>query len=212
MPDQVGTGALFHVDLLDWRRRVTEIYAVVRAADDPEQAWLAWRTERDSLVRTHSQTPLDEEVRQRFAGLDYFDYDPTMRVEIGLEPIADGRSEKLYAGHDGTVTLDPFARTVGLGGRFGTELTLYWMRAYGGGVFLPFLDGTSGGMTYAGGRYLFDTIKGADPGLNANGPTVLDFNFAYNPSCAYSDRWVCPLAPIGNRLPDPVWAGEKTPA
>ena len=67
----------------------------------------------------------------------------------------------------------------------------------------------AGAAPYAGGRYLLDTIKGADLG-QTKGRVVLDFNFAYNPSCSYSDRWVCPLAPAANRLPTPVAAGERT--
>ena len=83
------------------------------------------------------------------------------------------------------------------------------MEGYGGGLFLPFLDETNTNETYGGGRYLYDTIKGAD--LGTNGSTlVLDFNFAYNPSCAYDDRWTCPLAPRENRLSFPVQAGEKS--
>ena len=89
------------------------------------------------------------------------------------------------------------------------QLSLFWMEGYGGGLFLPFLDETNTNETYGGGRYLYDTIKGAD--LGTNGSTlVLDFNFAYNPSCAYDDRWTCPLAPRENRLSFPVQAGEKS--
>ena len=80
---------------------------------------------------------------------------------------------------------------------------------YGGGVFLPFKDATSGRETYGGGRYLLDTIKSADLGTTAHGAVVLDFNFAYNPSCAYDPRWSCPLAPAANQLPAAVRAGER---
>ena len=88
------------------------------------------------------------------------------------------------------------------------ELAVFWLDAYGGGVFLPFTDGTSGSDTYGGGRYLLDTVKGADLG-EEDGRLVLDFNFAYNPSCAYDPRWVCPLSPPENRLPVAVRAGEQ---
>ncbi|MDX1605233.1 MAG: DUF1684 domain-containing protein [Candidatus Competibacterales bacterium] len=75
-------------------------------------------------------------------------------------------------------------------------------------LFLPFLDATSGQGSYGGGRYLYDSIKGADLGAGAD-TLVLDFNYAYNPSCAYDPRWVCPLAPPENRLPFAVEAGER---
>jgi uncharacterized protein (DUF1684 family) len=88
------------------------------------------------------------------------------------------------------------------------ELELYWLDGYSGGLFLPFRDGTSGKETYGAGRYLFDTVKGADLGMEGD-RLVLDFNFAYNPSCAYDPRWVCPLAPYPNRLEAPIRAGER---
>jgi hypothetical protein len=91
------------------------------------------------------------------------------------------------------------------------SLELYWLEAYGGGVFLPFADTTSGRETYGAGRYLLDTVKGADLGGDDRA-LVLDFNFAYNPSCSYDDRWACPLAPPANRLDVRVEAGELSPA
>jgi uncharacterized protein len=90
----------------------------------------------------------------------------------------------------------------------GIELPLYWVEGYGGGVFLPFADRTSGATTYGAGRYLIDTVKGADLG-SVEARLVLDFNFAYNPSCAYNPAWTCPLAPPANRMAVPVRAGER---
>lgn len=211
MEKGMQTTSIAYVDLLDWRRSVAEMYAAVRADEDPERAWAAWRQRRDALFGDHPQSPLSEAAKAAFEGLDYFDYDPSLRLEAELIALDGGRTEKLYVGDDGTVSLSPIARTDGLRSRLGGELTLYWIGGYGGGVFLPFLDATSGATTYPGGRYLLDTIKGADLGIRPDRPAVLDFNFAYNPSCSYSERWVCPLSPVGNRLPEPVWAGEKSP-
>ena len=90
----------------------------------------------------------------------------------------------------------------------GQELEVYWLEGYGGGIFLPFRDPTGGTETYGAGRYLLDTVKGADLGTS-DGLLVCDFNFAYNPSCAYDPLWVCPLAPPPNRLEVPVRAGER---
>jgi uncharacterized protein len=198
-------------ELWDWRRRVTELYAAIRATGDPGEAWQLWRTTRDELCRTHPQTPLDSDPAE-FPGLPLFDYDPALRFLVGLTPIADATEEEFDAGADGTMRMIRFARTAGLEDALGGELTLYWLLGYGGGVFLPFADATSGRETYGAGRYLLDTIKGADLGTAPDGRQILDFNFAYNPSCAYSPRWVCPLAPAENRLPRPVRAGEKAPA
>ena len=92
----------------------------------------------------------------------------------------------------------------------GLSLDLYWLDGYGGGVYLCFADATSGDETYGAGRYLLDTVKGSDLG-SEQGRLVLDFNFSYNPSCTYDTRWVCPLAPPGNRLPIPIRGGERYP-
>ncbi len=88
------------------------------------------------------------------------------------------------------------------------ELDVYWIAVYGGGVFIPFRDATSGSETYGAGRYLLDTIKGADLGGSGD-RLVLDFNYAYHPSCAYDPRWSCPLAPPANRLESAVRVGER---
>lgn len=193
--------------LWDWRRRVAALYESVRAAPDPLRAAEAWRHGRESLFLEHPQSPLDPERRVPPA---YFPYDPSFRFEVGLAPCPAEPQETVDAGPEGILMLLPFARTEGLAARLGGELALYWIAGYGGGAFLPFADATSGRTTYGGGRYLLDTIKGADLG-DKDGRLVLDFNFAYNPSCAYSARWVCPLAPARNRLPAAIAAGERTP-
>jgi uncharacterized protein len=92
----------------------------------------------------------------------------------------------------------------------GLSLDLYWLDGYGGGVYLCFADATSSDETYGAGRYLLDTVKGADLG-SERGRLVLDFNFAYNPSCSYDPSWVCPLTPPGNRLPVAIRGGERYP-
>ena len=194
--------------LWDWRRQVSDLYAAVRAAPDPEAAWRHWRAVRDGLFRTHPQTPI--EPGAPFDALPFFPYDPALRLMAAFDPL-DGSDEALPAGADGDLRIRPFARTRGLAPALGGELTAYWLLGYGGGVFLPFADATSGRETYGAGRYLLDTIKGADLGAAPDGRVVLDFNFAYNPSCSYSDRYVCPLAPRANRLPAPVRAGERAP-
>lgn len=194
--------------LWTWRRTVADLYARVRSTGDAVVAWQDWRAVRDDLFRSHPQSPLDEPAG--FGGLAYFDYDPALRFLVGVVPHT-GPELELPGGADGMLRLQPFALTSGLQAALGRELTLYWLLGYCGGVFLPFSDATSARETYGAGRYLLDTIKSADLGTAPDGRTVLDFNFAYNPSCAYSVRWVCPLAPAENRLPVPVRAGEKTP-
>ncbi len=110
--------------------------------------------------------------------------------------------------HDGMLRMRRFRTVhVPLGGQTLT-LLLFWLLGCGGGVFLPFGDTTNGDTTYGGCRYLLDTIKHADLG-QVGDQLVIDFNYAYNPSCAYNRRWVCPLTPAENRLPVPIPAGEQ---
>ena len=213
MPDLPSTDRLramqATLELWDWRRRIAELYAGIRAMEHPRLGWQLWRQTRDELFRAHPQSPLHEAARRDFRGLPVFDYEPSLRLFARLVPVGSGGSLMVPGGEDGGIRLTPFARTDGLERRLGGELTLFWIGGYAGGVFLPFKDATSGEETYGGGRYVLDTIKSADLGSTGDGRLILDFNFAYNPSCAYSDRWVCPLAPPDNHLPARVPAGEK---
>jgi uncharacterized protein (DUF1684 family) len=198
------------LDLLDWKRRVFAVYAEVRAAPDPAGAWEGWRAARDELFRTHAQSPLPPEERTSYPGVPCFPYDPGFRVLASVEQ-ADSTETQIGSSGEETIAFRRFAI-----GRFelgGEEraLELYWLAAYGGGVFVPFRDQTSGVETYGGGRYVLDTVKGADLGTDGE-RLVLDFNFAYNPSCSYDPRWVCPLSPPANRLPVSVRAGERMPS
>ena len=89
-------------------------------------------------------------------------------------------------------------------------LALYWMEGYAGGLFVPFRDATNGTETYGAGRYLLDAAKSADLGGDRLRRTlVCDFNFSYQPSCAFDPQWACPLAPPENRLDLAVRAGER---
>jgi uncharacterized protein len=190
--------------LLDWKRRIFDLYAAIRREPQPERGWALWRDTRDDLFRSHPQTPIP--AGTAFGGLTYFDYDPALRVLADVEPADRVTREIATSGEH------PYSFT-----RFGVarfeldraqSLDLYWLDGYGGGVYLCFADATSGTETYGAGRYLLDTVKGSDLG-EQDGRLVLDFNFSYNPSCSYDPRWVCPLAPPGNRLSVPVRAGER---
>lgn len=197
--------------LYDWRRRVADLYATVRTMPGRE-GWMHWRSVRDQLFGGHLQSPLGLARRAQFLGIDYFPYDPAMRFNVGVGPVVDRKIIRLEAGKDGLMTLVPFAITQGLVSALGKELTLYWIEGYGGGIFLPFGDATNGRESFTGGRYLLDTIKSADLGSSNDGRLILDFNFAYYPSCAYSEAWVCPLSPIENRLPVAIRSGERDAA
>jgi uncharacterized protein (DUF1684 family) len=193
--------------LLDWKRRVFALYEDVRSAADPAEAWRLWRAVRDDLFANHPQSPLPPERREEFGGLSFYDYDPAARAlaEVGE---AEPRTYEIATSGEGAYSFTRIGLAAFELGRQSCELEIYWLEGYGGGIFLPFADATSGDQTYGAGRYLFDTVKGADLGAD-DGKLVLDFNFAYNPSCCYDPRWVCPLAPQPNRIAVPVEAGEQ---
>jgi uncharacterized protein (DUF1684 family) len=192
--------------LLDWRRRVAALYAAARAAADPEAGWRTWRDGRDELFATHPDSPLDETARASFTGLPFGPYDPALRFEVALQP-AEPQLREVPTAADGVVRLERIGAVAP--GELG-RLDVWWVGGYGGGVFLPLRDGSAGRTTYGGGRYLLDTIKGADLGGDG-GRLVVDLNFAYHPSCTYDPRWSCPLAPEGNRTEIDVPAGEQLP-
>ena len=193
--------------LLDWKRRVFELYAAVRAQPDGANAWRIWREQRDDLFAHHPQSPIPENERADFTGLEYFDYDQHLRVLADVRA-AETEHFEIPTSGDETMGFTRFGLAAfELAGQ-DLSLEMYWLDGYSGGLFVPFADGTSGNETYGAGRYLLDTIKGSDLGTEGD-RLILDFNFAYNPSCSYDPRWVCPLAPPANRLQGPVRAGEK---
>ena len=194
------------LDLDDWRRRVALLY--LTGPTEGEAGAVAFRRGRDKLFRDHPQSALDDRQRARFSGLAWFPYDPAARVTARLRPPGDGEELAIdTGGEDGAVRYRRVGRLVTPLG----DLTLFWTLGYGGGLFLPFRDATAGTETYGAGRYLTDTIKGTwGRGLvHDGGQVVLDFNYAYNPSCAYNARWACPLAPPENHLGREVRAGER---
>ncbi len=194
--------------LLDWKRRIFSLYAEVRAAADPAAAWLHWRDTRTALYRTHTQSPVPATARASY-GDAFFPYDPAYRVIATVED-APPEPSPLPASIGGAFAFSRVgaARFTLLGAEH--ELELHWNEGYGGGILLVVADATTGCETYSGGRYVLDTVKGADLG-NDGAQLVVDFNFAFNPSCAFDPTWACPLAPPANMLPLRLEVGERAP-
>jgi uncharacterized protein (DUF1684 family) len=185
------------LELADWRAQVARLYLSDMDLD-------RFRAARDDLFASHPQSPIQD--RKAFTGLRYFPFDPAAVHEVELGS-GVGSMEIDTGGPDGVIRY----RRLGIAETAYGPLTLWWIDAYGGGLFLPFRDGTSGRESYGGGRYLTDTIKGTHGrgvAVLSNGRVRLDFNYAYNPSCVYDPRWACPLAPPENRLSASVRAGE----
>ncbi len=215
------------LEVADWRRKVFGLYAQVRAASDPSAGHALWQEGRDHLFAVHPATPLLPDDLASFTGLPIAPYDPAWRFEVELFDAEPERLE-VETGTDGVVPFErigrvalPLHRGAGVAPlgepQAGVPLTgtlsldVWRLASYGGGIFLPVRDALAGrdGGTYGGGRYLLDTVKGADLGPGEHPDSlVLDFNFAYNPSCAYDPAWACPLAPDGNVVPVDIAVGE----
>jgi uncharacterized protein (DUF1684 family) len=195
-------------ELADYRRSIANLYAHVRNTNlTIEKRWAQFCRERDSLFATHPQSALSPEQKRGFSSLSYFPYNPNLRfllpVDANIEPIV----MEYELPEEGLIRLKRFGKIHFEVDGQAVSLSLFWVVGYGGGIFLPFRDLTNQENTYGGGRYLLDTIKHADLGQKVD-RIVIDFNFAYNPSCAYNPRWVCPLAPSENWLNIPIRAGE----
>lgn len=157
------------------------------------------RTEKDGFFANHTQSPLTIEQKRIFKGLDYFPEVPELRLEVRVERTSD-QTEVHIPTSTGEVQI--YRRY----GKFhfqvegqDAELTIF---AAPHGFFLPFVDSMAGKETYPAGRYL-------EPQPLGNDRFLVDFNQAYNPYCAYNDRWSCPLTPHENHLSVPIRAGEK---
>ena len=197
------------LDVVDWRRRVSGLYDEVRrlSVDEVPAAHQLWRSGRDDLFAHHPASPLTPQARRTFAGLPVAGYDPAWRFELAITA-AEPCTIAMSTGSDGEV---PFERIGQVALPSADTLDVWRLQSYGGGIFLPVRDGLAGrpGGTYGGGRYLVDTIKGADLGPGQPpGSMVIDFNFCYNPSCAYDPAWACPLAPPGNVVAVEIGVGE----
>ena len=193
--------------LLDWRRRVARLYAEVRSEPDPAAAHDHWRKTRDDLLRTHPDSPVPQRSRAGYPGAPVAAYDPRLRFDVTVDTDVPAKHIEVTTGSDGVVPFDRIGRAHLPGGG---DLDVWWLGSYGGGVFVPVKDATAGTATYGGGRYLIDTVKGADLGGD-EGRLILDFNFSYNPSCAYDPEWACPLPPPGNIVARSLLAGELMP-
>lgn len=158
-----------------------------------------FRADKDRHFATNPNSPLTAQQRQEFRGLSYFPEDPALRQEVRIEPADGPATIVLQVSSGGTQTYRRFGRVKVTIGDTVAELTVF---ANEHGFFLPFADALAGSETYGAGRYL-------EPQPLGNGRFRIDFNYAYNPYCAYNDRWSCPVTPAENRLHVAIRAGEK---
>ena len=221
------------LDLADWRRRVADLYAEVRrvSATDVPAALALWRATREALYRDHPSSPVPIDRRATFRA-SHFEHDPALRFEVavvgdGVDAGAGGRPPTAPRPID--FGARPSASRIELPVSAGGTMSFTPHRPRRDPVrrrpapARRVLDGRLRGRpvhpvprrderheTYAAGRYLVDAAKSADLGGDpARGTLILDFNFAYQPSCAFDPKWACPLAPPENHLDLPIRAGER---
>ncbi len=205
-----------YLDLYDYRCRTAALYReraqAFAANENTEMILQRFREGKDALFAHHPQSALDEAQRQHFRGLHYFPYNPAMRFVVSIDTAVEQTRQQVAMNVHESMSMITMGRVHFTIDSEPVTLSIYWLDIYGGGLFLPFRDATCSLESYGGGRYLFDTIKGSDPlpapGDGSEHRITLDFNYAYNPSCAYNERWFCPLAPAENHLNVAIRAGE----
>lgn len=158
-----------------------------------------YRASKDEFFAHHPQSPLTVEQKQGFDGLDYFEENPDLQLEVQVEKFPEQEQVVIQTSTGQTQTYTRYGKFRFAVNGEQTELTLY---AGDHGFFLPFADSLAGEETYPAGRYL-------EPEPLPGDRFRVDFNLAYNPYCAYNEMWSCPLTPPENRLPVPIRAGER---
>lgn len=163
----------------------------------------AFRERRDDHYRSSPDSPLAAEQRAGFSGLKYFAERPDLALELDIDtsdpdvgehiemPASDGSVKHFIRAGRLQFTIDGKPARLAI-----------FKDVARGRYFLPFRDGTSGQESYGAGRYL-------DPKARPDGRLVVDFNYAYNPYCAYGEGWSCPIPPLENFLKVRIEAGEQ---
>jgi uncharacterized protein (DUF1684 family) len=164
------------------------------------------REDKDHFMRTSSESPFADK-RETFQGLHYFPIDNHYKIIAALNPIndkdvvvlptSDGKEQHYLKYAYAEFELDGIKNKLLI-------LEVMEMGVLRGNLFLAFGDETSAKETYGAGRYL-DVRK-----VPGSSTITLDFNLAYNPYCAYSDKFSCPMPPRDNLLAVALKAGEKS--
>ncbi len=160
-----------------------------------------FRRDKDAWFRTAQESPLPEGARATFAGLRYYAEAPELGFDVAPEPFDEREVIEMETSRGDAARYERWARV-----RFAVDGEAHALTVFRsmttGGLFLPFQDANAGGETYGAGRYLELPELG-------DGRVRLDFNYAYNPYCAYDECWSCPLPPAENRLAVAIRAGER---
>lgn len=186
--------------------RSSEIAKGSEALLNQEQRVRQWQKEKDLFFKTHERSPLSPPEKKSFNGLKYYPFNPRYvfhgKIERFILNVNNPRYYATFPTNKGTnkryIRYGKFLFMID-----GKEFTIeIYKSILGDSLFIPFKDRTNGKETYEGGRYIDAEIL---PGYQM----ILDFNMAYQPACAYNDKFVCVLPPRENMLDIPIRAGEK---
>ncbi|MCC6703825.1 MAG: DUF1684 domain-containing protein [Thermomicrobiales bacterium] len=160
-----------------------------------------FRARKNDLFKSSDQSPLDSVQREQFSALAYFPENADLALTLPMDRSAAGTDIVLDTS-DGQQRQYRRVGTIEVPVRGEpARFTLFAMPGHTR-LFLPFMDGTTGVESYKGGRYL-------EPRERPDGQVEVDFNYAYNPYCAYGDGWSCPIPPEENRVTPRIEAGEQ---
>ncbi len=160
-----------------------------------------FRSSKDHFVQHDPQSPLTNDQKTTFGGLKYFDEEPSLKLTLQVQPYPEQDTVEMQTTTGGAASFVRWAKIAFSVDGAPAELTVY-KDASLDTFFLPFADSTSGDETYGAGRYV-------ELEAQPDGTLLVDFNYAYNPYCAYNEAWTCPITPAENRLRVPIRAGEK---
>jgi uncharacterized protein (DUF1684 family) len=157
-----------------------------------------FRKSKNAFLRHDECSPLTEEQKRFFKGLTYYPLNPALRMTVKVEEFEVKEEISMHTSKGRNQSYTRFGRfSFDVNGKK-AELTIYEVDDE---YFLPFTDASAGVETYKGGRYL-------EPIRKEGGKFLVDFNYSYNPYCAYNNRWSCPLPPVENCIQVPIQAGE----
>ncbi len=160
-----------------------------------------FRGGKDHFVQHDPQSPLTNDQKATFGGLKYFDEEPSLKLTLQVQPYPEQDTIEMQTTTGGAASFVRWAKIAFSVDGAPAELTVY-KDASLDTFFLPFADSTSGDETYGAGRYV-------ELEAQPDGTLLVDFNYAYNPYCAYNEAWTCPITPAENRLRVPIRAGER---
>ncbi|SED66160.1 hypothetical protein SAMN04487765_0643 [Tenacibaculum sp. MAR_2010_89] len=163
----------------------------------------------NSKFKDATTSPLTKKGLKSFTGLDFYPVNETYKVKAKIEKTPDSPTFNFPTTTDRVAVYEKYGVITFTIENKELKLAIYKNKfsteKYKNHLFLPFLDKTNGTTSYGGGRFI-DVLTTDE---QKDGTIVIDFNKAYNPYCAYSDRYSCPITPRDNYLDIEIKAGVK---